>query len=503
MYKPEDKVMARARVTPENTGLETHNFRNSGMDQSSANSSADNSIRPRLTFDLDVEVCVIGGGLAGLTVALEAAKMGASVAILEGRQIGWNASGHNLGTVMPGYGVAVSDLIDRVGFDDARELWSLAQQGADYVRGVVSGGAMAGITLTEGALEVSKVDAGDELIGRLQTLGEGFGADVEGWQIDRVREALKTDRYFHAIHFPKAFQIDGQKYIHGLAALAENAGVRIFEDTPVVSIDPGGIRKRVVTPSAKLRCSHIVLAGNAHLGAPGPRLTATLLPTWRYAALTEPLGERLSDAITFQGSVTDTHDIDHFRIVDGDRLLWSSPETTWQGDPRRYAKRIQNRIAAIFPKLGPVKIADAWSGMFGQTVHGMPQIGELQPGLWVLSGFGRQGLNTTAMGGQLVARGIVQNDDRWRLFSPFELVWAGGSAGRVAGQAVDVWSRGHSAAAGVLSRYRERARGREQARERTRDARMEAAKAQAMAAGRRASSAEQRHEDRGGSPGNH
>lgn len=466
----------------------------SSSSNSWANSPGDGPVRQRLTFDLDVDICVIGGGLAGLTVAREAVRMGASVALLEGRNIGWSASGHTLGTVMPGYGVAISDLIDRVGFDDARHLWTLAQDGADYVR--AAAGVMSGIKLTEGALEVSGVDAGDALISRLQTIGEDFGAEVEGWQTDRVRETLKTDRYFHAIHFPKAFQIDGPKYLQGLVALAENAGVRIFEDTPVVSIDPGGIRKRVVTPSAKLRCYQVVLAGNAHLGAPGRRLTATLLPTWRYAALTEPLGgERLSAAIAFQGSVMDTHGIDHFRVVDGSRLLWSSPETTWQGDPWRYAKRIQSRIASIFPKLGPVTMSQAWSGMFGQTVHGMPQIGELQQGLWVLSGFGRQGLNTTAIGGQLVARGILQDDERWRLFSPFELVWAGGSAGRIAGQAIGAWTRGQSAAAGALSRYRERARGREQVRERSRETRIAAARAQA--AGRHGSSTVQ-PPDKGG-----
>ena len=462
------------------------------MEESSANSPVDKPSRQGLSFDLDVDICVIGGGLAGLTVALESARRGASVVVLDGRSIGWNASSHNLGTVMPGYGVAVSDLIERVGFEDARELWNLAQEGAEYVRATAA--PMPGITLTEGALEVSKVDTGDELISRLQTLGEDFGATIEGWQTDRVREVLKTDRYFHAIHFPKAFQIDARTYVRGLAALAESAGVRIFEDTPVVGIDPAGIRKRLFTPSAKLRSTHVVLAGNAHLGAPSHRLTATLLPTWRYAALTEPLGDRLAEVIAFQGSVMDTHGIDHFRVVQGDRLLWCSPETTWQGDPRRYAKRIQNRIAAIFPKLGPVTVAESWSGMFGQTVHGMPQIGEVQPGLWILSGFGRQGLNTTAMGGQLLARSILAGDDRWRLFSPFELVWAGGAAGRVAGQAIDIWSRGHSAAAGALSRFRERARDRELAREYAREARIASAKAQASIARQHASAA--MHDDR-------
>src|ERR1700759_4015595 len=90
--------------------------------------------RSRLSFDLDADICVVGAGLAGLTVALEAARLGASVAVLEGRHVGWNASGHQLGTVMPGYGLPVGELIARVGFEDARELWSLSKQGADLVR---------------------------------------------------------------------------------------------------------------------------------------------------------------------------------------------------------------------------------------------------------------------------------------------------------------------------------------------------------------------------------
>ena len=68
-----------------------------------------------------------------------------------------------------------------------------------------------------------------------------------------------------------------------------------------------------------------------------------------------------------------------------------------------------------------------FGGAVGVTVHGMPQIGQLRKGLWVASGFGRQGLNTSAMAGQLIARSILWGDDRWRLFSPFELVWAGGA----------------------------------------------------------------------------
>jgi glycine/D-amino acid oxidase-like deaminating enzyme len=431
--------------------------------------------RWRLSFDLDVDICVIGAGLAGLSVALEAARLGASVAVLEGRHIGWNASGHQLGTVMPGYGLPIGDLIARIGFEDARELWSLSKQGAEIVRANASEQLMPGIALSEGALEVSNVDVGDQLISRLQMLGEDFETEVEGWQVDRVRAELKTDRYFHGVYYPKAFQVDGRKYIHGLAALARRAGARIFEDTPVVSIDASGIRKRIVTPSARLRASHIVLAGNIHLGAPLRRLSETLLPVWRYAGVTAPLGERLAEATTFRGSVVDSDGVDHFRIVDGDRLMWASPETTWAARPARFAPAIARRIRTIFPQLGRVEIAEVWGGAVGQTVHGMPQIGQLRRGLWVASGFGRQGLNTSAMAGQLIARSILWGDERWRLFSPFELVWTGGPAGRVAGYVIAMWGRGSSAAAGKLARYRERAR----VRERTRQARLAEANRQA------------------------
>ncbi len=71
-------------------------------------------------------------------------------------------------------------------------------------------------------------------------------------------------------------------------------------------------------------------------------------------------------------------------------------------------------------------------------MHRMPQIGELGPGVWLASGFGGHGLNTTAMAGNIIARAIVEGDQTWRQFTPFELVWAGGVFGRVAAQ-MRVW----------------------------------------------------------------
>jgi gamma-glutamylputrescine oxidase len=206
-----------------------------------------------------------------------------------------------------------------------------------------------------------------------------------------------------------------------------------------VSIDPAGVRKRIVTPGARLRASHVVLCGNVQIGSLIPRLGATLVPVTTYVITTAPLGAGLGEAVGYRGAVSDTDLADnHYRIVGGDRLMFSGRSTAWARNPRRYARELTADIKKTYPQLGDVAVDYAWSGTLGLTVHRMPQLGELDPGVWLASGFGGHGLNTTAMAGNLIARAIVDGDQTWRQFTPYELVWAGGASGRIAAQ-LRVW----------------------------------------------------------------
>src|SRR6476660_3282095 len=98
---------------------------------------------PALTFELDVDVCVIGGGLAGLTVAREVARRGWSVAVLEGDRIANAATGRSSGFVMPGYAEDIDTMIERIGLDHAKELWALSKIGVEYVRDAISEAGMS------------------------------------------------------------------------------------------------------------------------------------------------------------------------------------------------------------------------------------------------------------------------------------------------------------------------------------------------------------------------
>jgi len=409
-----------------------------------------------LTFDLDVDVCVVGGGMAGLTTARELARRGWSVALLESRRIAWNASGRNDGFVLPGFAQSMDKIVNRVGLDHAKALWGLSMMGLKYVHTAITELRMPGVAPVAGWLKVSKVDNGDEVLADVQLYGQELGAEVEGWPTERVRDVLRSKHYFHALHLPQAFHIHPLNYALGLAEAAEAAGVRIFEGTQALAIDPAGVRKRVTTPAGRVRANHIVLACNVHLGRLLPRISGTLVPVWTYVITTRPLGVQLAETITYRGAVTDT-DLanNHYRIVDGDRLLWSGRSTTWEADPARFVQGLRADIKSVYPQLGDVEVEYSWSGVLGNPLHRMPQIGELSPGLWLASGFGGHGLNTTAMAGNIVAQGIAEGDDSWRLFAPFELVWAGGTLGRAAIQVYYWWFGARERWAARQARQRE------------------------------------------------
>jgi glycine/D-amino acid oxidase-like deaminating enzyme len=428
--------------------------------------------RPQLHTDLDVDVCVVGGGLAGLTTAREVARGGWSVVLLEAGRIAASASGRNTGFVLPGFAADADSIISRVGFARAKDLWALSQSGLDYVRNVIADDAMPGIDPQDGWLYVSKIDNGDELTRLLGLVGE-FGGQIEGWPIERVREVLRSERYFHAVHYPRAIVIHPLNYALGLAAAAERAGARIFEHTPALSIDPAGVRKRIVTPNGRLRASYVVLCGNVQIAALMPQVAAALVPITTYVITTAPLGPRLTEAIGYRGAVSDGELADnHYRIVDGDRLMWSGRATTWMRDPRRYVRTLTADIKRTYPQLGKVAVDYVWSGTLGNSIHRMPQIGELGRGLWLASGFGGHGLNTTAMAGNLIARAIVDGDQTWRQFTPFELVWAGGIFGRATAQMYCWTKRMRDALA------ERRARAAEMTRRRAREAEMVSAERQ-------------------------
>ena len=157
-------------------------------------------------------------------------------------------------------------------------------------------------------------------------------------------------------------------------------------------------------------------AGGQRRSRPRPAAHArAVLPVATYVAVTAKLGPQLGEAIRWAGAISDTRRAgDYYRVVDGDRLLWGGRITTDTREPPRLRDMMRGDILSVYPQLGDMRIEYAWPGIMGYAPHKMPQVGEIEPGLWVCSAFGGHGVAQTAAGADAVAAGIAGEDDRWR-----------------------------------------------------------------------------------------
>jgi glycine/D-amino acid oxidase-like deaminating enzyme len=401
----------------------------------------DPRLRPSLQGSVDAEVCVVGGGLAGLTTALSLARFGRQVVLLEGRRIGWGASGRNGGFVSPGYAAGADAIARRAGPDAAAELHRMSIEGMRFIRDQIDTLGIEGADPVHGLLSVLRHEGADELRARRDRLARDFDYRVEMLEVDALRDRLRSPRYFQALRDPQAFHFHPLNYLRGLAHAFEALGGRIFEGSEVLSAELDGPVRTVRTAGGTVTARDVVFCGGGYTGRAVPALRRAMLPIATYVLLTEPAPDRIAEAIRTTDAVADSRRAgDYYRLVDGGRrILWGGKITTRTAEPRDLAERLRRTMVSTYPQLEGVRVEVAWSGLMSYARHLMPQVGRLQPGVWHATAFGGHGTNTTAIAGLVVAEGIAGRSDRWRLFEPFGLDWNGGPAGQAAVQLTYWW----------------------------------------------------------------
>jgi glycine/D-amino acid oxidase-like deaminating enzyme len=368
---------------------------------------------------------------------LELARSGKDVILLEANRIGWGASGRNGGFVSSGFAESLTQVVRRVGLAEAQALFRLSVEGAEYVRARVAELGPA-IRTGDGWIVATRYPDPSRQRRLVEMLARDFGQQVELLDVEQTRKLLKSRRYYESRIDRKAFHIHPLRYCFALARHAESQGARLFEGSRVVSVEQSGSGHLVATPEGTIAAGQVVFCHN-HPGL-SRTMARAMLPVATYVAVTESLGERASDAIATTAAVADTRRAgNYYRLIDDNRLLWGGKITTRVTEPNRLAEMMKHDMLSIYPQLGDPKMEFAWNGLMGYALHKMPLIGKTGAGLWMASGFGGHGLNTTAMAGLLIARAVTGGDDEWRRFSAFGAPWVGGWLGR-AGVQISYWN---------------------------------------------------------------
>ena len=378
---------------------------------------------PPLAERVTADVCVVGGGLAGVSAALELAQRGYSVVLLEAQRIGWGASGRNGGQSIVGFGSDGESAIEKqFSVEDARRAWDVSVEGLTLMRERIERHAID-CDWQNGYLSLSvkptKTRALRHWVDHVMRAYDYPLQWIEGVELPAW---LASDRFDAGAYDAASGHLHPLKYCLGLGAAARAAGVQVYEHSPAFYVARGP-KPLVKTAQGEVRCSFLVLAGNVYLGEYGddvaPEVAARIMPVGTYMIATEPMGRERAYALMPQRTaVSDTNFVlDYFRLTADHRLLFGAGDSYSGSTPRNLVARIRKSMLAVFPQLADLEILHAWGGFVDITMNKAPNFGRLGSNIYYLQGFSGHGLALTGMAGKLVAQAVAGQAEHFDLFS--------------------------------------------------------------------------------------
>ncbi len=374
--------------------------------------------RPPLPGDLRTDVCIIGGGLTGVSAALHLAERGIGVVLLEARRLGWGASGRNGGQLHSGQRLDQESLEGLIGEPAARALFELARDALTLVRTRIARHAIP-CDLADGMLIAAAKPAHfRDLVTQAHYLARHYDchrlAVVEPGQ---MAQYVASPRYHGGVRDLEGGHLHPLTFLLGLAGAAESAGARLFETTPVVALCKT-TPTRVTTPHGTVTADAVILAGNAYLEHLVPEAAATILPINSFVGVTDPLSPAQAPALLpHAGAVADTRMVlAYYRLTADNRLLLGGGESYGADFPKDITRIIRERIAWVFPQMRDTPVSHAWGGRIAVTLSRMPEIRRLGSGRYLAHGFSGQGLAIAPLAGKLLAEAIAGEDAGLRAF---------------------------------------------------------------------------------------
>ena len=380
------------------------------------------AVAPALAEPLEVDVALVGGGYTGLwtSLALRERDPSLRVALLEAREIGDGPSGRN-GGFLHGYWSSIATLRSVLGDGAALQLAHASSGIVPAVREFLEQRG-EDVWLREGGLlKIAATEAEEAAVERSVRAARELGVEEEAEALgrDEVRRRLDSARFRRGVFFRDGATVQPARLALALKRAARDAGVQLFEHTPVTAVQPGTLE----TAGGTVRAREVVLALNAW--ATGWPLGGRQTTFASAVVLTEPVPDLLAQIGWTGGeAVTDGRMFLHyFRTTPDGRVLMGSGSGRLEPGGRvgpgviddvAAQARAHDGLRTLLPALAVARIDARWSGPIDVSVDKLPRFGTI-PGTRIHfgAGYSGNGVGPSWLGGQILASLVLGAQDEW------------------------------------------------------------------------------------------
>ena len=393
---------------------------------------------PQKDIPNEVDVVVVGAGIAGLTTAYLLKRAGKRVAVFNRERIGSGETGNTSAHLTCVTDERITTLAEHFGEGGARLAWEAGTASIDLIESNASeGGIACGFRRVPGYLcapffddaklqeEMEAIRADADLASRL---GFSVGFSEDGPLTGRPALAIADQGIFHPL-----------EYLAGLALAIDGDGSIVRERCEVGDViqDP----LAVVVDGQNVACTDLVIATNVPIVGIRNLAGATLFQTKLYPYSSYILGARLPADSIPPGLYDDTTNPYYYLRVHEDA---EGPYAVFGGEDHKTGQatdteacyaRLEKALCRLLPK---AKVERRWSGQVVETDDGLPFIGEVADHQYIATGYAGNGLTFGTAAGMIVHDAITGARNPWReLFDPGRMASSASAVRRMIKENID------------------------------------------------------------------
>jgi glycine/D-amino acid oxidase-like deaminating enzyme len=362
-----------------------------------------------LTQNTSADVVVVGAGFTGLRTALELARNGLSVVVLDSHEPGWGASGRNGGQVNPLAHDTPEKICQRLGENHGMRIVQAYAQSANEVFSLIKEHDIECDAEQNGWLRAAHCKKAIQQLDSMQKSWSKAGLNisyVEGRELHRL---MGSSTYNVATLTPAGGSVQPLSYAYGLCKAALKLGAKVFSYSGVNSISRQGKKWLVNTEKAQVTSDWVVFCTNGYTDSVLPGLKKTIVPLVSLQAATTSLPDDMWEQILPERhTYADTRRVIFYgRKIKENRMVFGTLGVNQECRRHSDIKRLHDGLYKTFPQLSGVTLEYKWGGQIAHTPDVLPHLHEPTPGILAGLGYNGRGVAMSTVMGRVIADRIL------------------------------------------------------------------------------------------------